>query len=168
MERPMTDQEFKDLFKEELYIADLKAGNKQEVLEEFADLLYHAGKVSNRSIVLEMLSRRERLGSTAIGKGLAIPHGRTLMAQELIVAFGRCREGLDFDAPDHHPVRLFFLIIAPYRERQQRYLPALGKIAELFQSEKLRNEILKADHFEEFIDALSSESDSQRDATSSG
>jgi mannitol/fructose-specific phosphotransferase system IIA component (Ntr-type) len=161
MERPMTHQEFLDLFKEELFIADLNARNKQEVLEEFTDLLYQTGKISNRDIVLDMLSRRERLGSTAIGKGLAIPHGRTLMARELIVAFGRCREGLDFDAPDDRPVHLFFLIIAPYREREQRYLPALGKIAEFFQKKRLRNEVLKAEHFEEFINTLSSQTDSE-------
>ncbi len=161
MERPMTDQEFIDLFKEELYISDMKARNKQEVLEEFADLLIRAGKISNRAIVLEMLTRRERLGSTAVGRGLAIPHGRTLMARKLIVAFGRCQDGLDFDAPDRQPVHLFFLIIAPYQERQQRYLPALGKIAECFQEKKLRDEVLKAEHFEEFINALCSRADSK-------
>jgi PTS system nitrogen regulatory IIA component len=161
MERPMTDREFIDLFKEELYIADLHARNKQEVLETFADLLVNSGKISNRAIVLEMLARRERLGSTAIGKGLAIPHGRTLMARDLIVAFGRCPEGLDFDAPDDRPVHLFFLIIAPYRERQQRYLPALGKIAEFFQEEGLRDRVLQAEHFEDFIDALRSREDTQ-------
>jgi mannitol/fructose-specific phosphotransferase system IIA component (Ntr-type) len=161
MERPMTDQEFIDLFREELFIADVKARSKQEVLEEFADLLVHAGTISNRDIVLDMLTRRERLGSTAVGRGIAIPHGRTLMARNLIVAFGRCPEGLDFDAPDDQPVRLFFLIIAPYRERQQRYLPALGKIAEVFQEKKLRERVLQAEHFEDFIDALSSRTDTR-------
>jgi len=156
MERPMTDQEFVDLFREELYISNLSARNKQEVLEEFADLLVRTGRISNRAIVLDMLTRRERLGSTAIGKNLAIPHGRTLMARDLIVAFGRCPDGLDFDAPDEQPVHLFFLIIAPYQERQQRYLPALGKIAEFFQEKKLRDQVLQADHFKGFIDALSS------------
>jgi mannitol/fructose-specific phosphotransferase system IIA component (Ntr-type) len=159
MERPMTDQEFIDLFREELYITDIQARNKKELLEEFADLLVRTGTISKRSIVLDMLTRRERLGSTAIGKGIAIPHGRTLMARVLIVAFGRCPKGLDFDAPDDQPVRLCFLIIAPYREREQRYLPALGKIAEVFQEKKLREKVLQAEHFEEFIDALSSRED---------
>ncbi len=161
MERPMTNKEFVDLFKEELYIANLKGRSKQEVLEEFADLLVQTGKISNRAIVVDMLARRESLGSTAIGKGLAIPHGRTLMARDLIVAFGRCPEGLDFDAPDDQPVHLFFLIIAPYQERNQRYLPALGKIAEFFQEKKLRDKVLQTKHFEEFIDALCSREGTQ-------
>jgi len=161
MERPMTDQEFVDLFREELYISNMSARNKQEVLEEFADLLVRTGRISNRAIVLDMLTRRERLGSTAIGKNLAVPHGRTLMARDLIVAFGRCPDGLDFDAPDEQPVHFFFLIIAPYQERQQRYLPALGKIAEFFQEKKLRDRVLQADHFEEFIDVLNSREDAR-------
>jgi PTS system nitrogen regulatory IIA component len=159
MERPMTDQEFIDLFEEDLYISNLHARSKQEVLAEFADLLMKTGKISNRAIVLEMLTRREHLGSTAVGKGLAIPHGRTLMARDLIVAFGRCAKGLDFDAPDDQPVHLFFLIIAPYRERQHRYLPALGKIAEFFQEPALRDRVLQTEHFGEFIDALRSRED---------
>jgi mannitol/fructose-specific phosphotransferase system IIA component (Ntr-type) len=161
MGRLMTDKEFLALFEEELYIPELQARNKEELLREFVELLYQAGKISNRNIVLEMLSRRESMGSTAIGKGLAIPHGRTLMVRDFIIAFGRCQQGLDFDAPDGDPVHLFFLMIAPYRERHNLYLPALGKVAEFFRKKTLRDKILKARNFEEFKDALCSEADSR-------
>jgi mannitol/fructose-specific phosphotransferase system IIA component (Ntr-type) len=160
MGRPMTNQEFLALFEEELYIPELDAGNKQEVLEQFVDLLHRKRRVFDKEIVLDMLLRRENLGSTAMGNGLAIPHGRTLTTRKLVVAFGKCSKGLDFDAPDGKPVHLFFLIIAPYRERQSQYLPTLGKVAEFFGKKKLRDKVLQVSNFEEFVNVLSSEAES--------
>jgi len=153
----MTNQEFLGLFEKDLFIPDLRARDKEEVLREFVDRLFQKKRIYDREIVLDMLLRRESLGSTAIGKGLAIPHGRTLMSRSLILAFGKCAKGLDFDAPDGKPVRLFFVIIAPYREKQNRYLLTLGKIAELFQKKSLRDKILQVNDFQEFQDVLSRE-----------
>lgn len=160
MGRPMTNREFLALFQKELYIPELDAGNKQEVLEEFVQLLHREGKVFDKEIVLDMLLKREYLGSTAMGNGLAIPHGRTLTTRKLVVAFGKCTQGLDFDAPDSKPVHLFFLIIAPYREKQNQYLPTLGKVAEFFRKKELREKVLRVSNFEEFMDVLSSEAES--------
>lgn len=156
----MTNQEFLALFEEELYIPELDAGNKKEILEQFVDLLHKKRRVLDKEIVLDMLLKRENLGSTAMGDGLAIPHGRTLTTRKLVVAFGRCTQGLDFDAPDGKPVHLFFLIIAPYRERQNQYLPTLGKVAEFFRKKELREKVLRISNFEEFVNVLSSEAES--------
>jgi mannitol/fructose-specific phosphotransferase system IIA component (Ntr-type) len=153
----MTDQEFVDLFEENLFIPDLRARNKEEVLQAFVDRLHRERKIYDRKIVLDLLMRRESMGSTALENGVAVPHGRTLMSRKLIVAFGRCKEGVDFDAPDGKPVHLFFLIIAPYRERKNLYLPTLGKIAEFFRKKSLTNKTLKASNFQEFQDVLSRE-----------
>jgi fructose-specific phosphotransferase system IIA component len=158
MGRDMTGEEFLALFEEDLCLFDLQARDKKEVLREITRQLRQAGKISDEEIVLDMLMRRESLGSTALGDGVAVPHGRTLMVRNLVVAFGRCREGLDFDSPDGKPVHLFFLLIAPYRERNNRYLPALGKIAEFFRHKELREKVLNTATFEEFLDVLSAES----------
>jgi mannitol/fructose-specific phosphotransferase system IIA component (Ntr-type) len=76
-----------------------------------------------------MLKRRENLGSTGIGKGIAIPHCRSLVVNRLRVAFGRRNEGVDFKAIDDGAVQYFFLIVAPPLEVSNQYLPVLGKIA---------------------------------------
>jgi len=157
----MTNEEFLELFHEDLFIAELRAQTKEDVLREFVDLLHRAGRISDPQIVLEMLLRRENLGSTALGKGVAIPHGRTLTTRKLILAYGRCTPGILFDAPDGKPVHLIFVIIAPYQDRNNLYLPALGKIAEFFRKKKLRERLLQANNFQEFMDVLSSEANSQ-------
>jgi mannitol/fructose-specific phosphotransferase system IIA component (Ntr-type) len=77
-----------------------------------------------------MLKRRETLGSTGVGQGIAIPHCRSLVVNRLQVAFGRKLAGLDFHAIDDKPVRFFFLIVAPPLEVSNQYLPVLGKLAQ--------------------------------------
>jgi mannitol/fructose-specific phosphotransferase system IIA component (Ntr-type) len=77
-----------------------------------------------------MLKRRENLGSTGIGRGIAIPHCRSLVVNRLRVAFGRKPEGVDFNAIDNQPVRNFFLIVAPPLEVSNQYLPVLGRLAQ--------------------------------------
>ena len=78
----------------------------------------------------KMLKRRENLVSTGIGRGIAIPHCRSLVVNKLRVAFGRKKEGVDFKAIDEKPVKFFFLIVAPPLEDSNQYLPVLGKIAQ--------------------------------------
>jgi mannitol/fructose-specific phosphotransferase system IIA component (Ntr-type) len=81
-------------------------------------------------MLFKMLKRRENLGSTGIGRGIAIPHCRSLVVNRLRVAFGRKRDGVDFKAIDDKPVHFFFLIVAPPLEVSNQYLPVLGKIAQ--------------------------------------
>ncbi|MEA2725462.1 MAG: nitrogen system component [Gemmatimonadales bacterium] len=80
--------------------------------------------------LLRILQRRENLGSTGIGRGIAIPHGRSLVVSRLRLAFGRKPEGIDFQAIDGKQVFSFFLIMAPPLEISNQYLPVLGKIAQ--------------------------------------
>jgi mannitol/fructose-specific phosphotransferase system IIA component (Ntr-type) len=84
----------------------------------------------SNAMLFKMLKRRENLGSTGIGRGIAIPHCRSLVVNKLRVAFGRKRAGLDFKAIDEKPVHFFFLIVAPPLEVSNQYLPVLGKIAQ--------------------------------------
>lgn len=79
----------------------------------------------------DLLDRREALGSTGIGRGIAIPHCRTLAVPRLLLAFGRHVAGVDYAAIDGRPVHHFFLIVAPPMEVSNQYLPLLGRIAQL-------------------------------------
>jgi mannitol/fructose-specific phosphotransferase system IIA component (Ntr-type) len=84
----------------------------------------------SEGILFKTLKRRENLGSTGIGKGIAIPHCRSLVVSRLRLAYGRKPAGMDFNAIDSAPVHNFFLIAAPPLEVSNQYLPVLGKIAQ--------------------------------------
>jgi nitrogen PTS system EIIA component len=80
--------------------------------------------------LLRVLQRRESLGSTGMGRGIAIPHGRSLVANRLRLAYGQSRKGIEFQAIDGKPVHHLFLIVAPPLEISNQYLPVLGRIAQ--------------------------------------
>ena len=106
----------------------LIGASRDEVLAELVALL-HVGE-RDRTTLLRMLKRREALGSTGVGRGVAIPHARTLVLDRLRLAFGRHPAGIPYDAIDARPVHHFFLIVAPPVELSNQYLPVLGKIAQ--------------------------------------
>lgn len=118
----------KDFFTPDAITLGLRGGSKDEILSELVGLL----RIDERSsgTLLRMLQRRENLGSTGIGRGIAIPHCRSLVVSRLRVAFGRRPEGIEFQAIDNRPVCDFFLIVAPPLEISNQYLPVLGKIAQ--------------------------------------
>ncbi|HEX7336140.1 MAG TPA: PTS sugar transporter subunit IIA [Gemmatimonadales bacterium] len=118
----------KDFFSADAINLSLRGTSKDEILAEMVGLL----RMDERSsgTLLRILQRRENLGSTGIGRGIAIPHGRSLMVSRLRLAFGRRKEGVDFQAIDNRPVYSFILIVAPPLEISNQYLPVLGKIAQ--------------------------------------
>ena len=101
------------------------------MLDELVALL----RLDERSTLqlCRLLKRRELLGSTGVGRGIAIPHCRSLALNRLRLAFGLHRAGLEYDAVDHRPAHIFFMIVAPPTEVSNQYLPVLGKIAQLAQ-----------------------------------
>src|SRR5262249_16627533 len=119
--------ELREFFSEDAIKLDLVGTTKDDILRELIGLL----KLDEKSdgMLFKMLKRRENLGSTGIGRGIAIPHCRSLVVNKLRVAFGRKKEGVDFKAIDEKPVHFFFLIVAPPLEVSNQYLPVLGKIA---------------------------------------
>jgi len=153
----MTFQELASYFVEPLCIFDLKATSKRDALAEMVTTMCEHGGLKDRDIILEMLLNRESLGSTAIGKGVAFPHGRTLAARDLSVVFARSQAGVNFDAVDKEPTHLFFLIIAPPQDRDSIYLQALGKVVDLIKEDDTRNEILAAANFDEFCSIIGRE-----------
>ena len=120
--------ELREFFTEDSVSLDLQGETKDEILKELIALLGLDDK--SQAILYKMLKRRENLGSTGIGKGIAIPHCRSLVVNRLRVAFGRKPQGVDFRAIDEQPVHNFFLIVAPPLEVSNQYLPVLGKIAQ--------------------------------------
>jgi PTS system nitrogen regulatory IIA component len=120
--------ELRDFFAEDAVQLELQGTSKDEVLKELIGLLGLDEKAEG--MLFKMLKRRENLGSTGIGRGIAIPHCRSLVVNRLRVAFGRKRDGVDFKAIDDKPVHFFFLIVAPPLEVSNQYLPVLGKIAQ--------------------------------------
>ena len=106
----------------------LRGAGKDQVLAELVALL--GVDQRNAATLHRMLRRREALGSTGVGRGVAIPHARSLVVDRLRLAFGRHADGIAYDAIDARPVHIFFLIVAPPVELSNQYLPVLGRIAQ--------------------------------------
>jgi PTS system nitrogen regulatory IIA component len=108
---------------------DLQATDKDSALAAMVRLLDMDTRASET--LLRVLQRRESLGSTGFGRGIAIPHSRSLVASRLRIAYGHARQGVEFHAMDGRPVHHLFLIVAPPLEISNQYLPVLGRIAQL-------------------------------------
>ncbi len=147
----MTIQELLEFLESDLFIPDLPPGDKASTLQRLVEHLKAHGRISSDKVVLNALMTRENMGSTGIGKGIAIPHSRTLVSNRLTVLAARSREGLDFDAMDGKPVHLIFLILAPPQEKNNQYLPLLGRLVETLRDASVRKKLLSATDFNEFI-----------------
>jgi len=147
-------KELAEYFDERLFIPEMKADSKHAAIEELVDALVSGGMIRDKGVIMEMLERREALGSTGIGHGVAIPHGRSLAAEDIMVVFGRSSKGVDFDSMDGKPVHLFFLIIAPPQDRFNQYLPFLGKVVELIKQQSVRNRLMEVGSFQDFLGVL--------------
>jgi PTS system nitrogen regulatory IIA component len=144
--------ELREFFSEEAVQLELQGTSKDEVLKELIGLLGLDEKAEG--MLFKMLKRRENLGSTGIGRGIAIPHCRSLVVNRLRVAFGRKRDGVDFKAIDDKPVHFFFLIVAPPLEVSNQYLPVLGKIAQFSKEADVPGRLLALESPAEFMALL--------------
>ena len=118
-----------EFFSPDAISTELSGGTKDQILAELVGLLRLDDRAAET--LLRMLQRRESLGSTGVGRGIAIPHCRSLVVSRLRLAYGHRREGIAFDAIDKRPLLEFNLIVAPPLEISNQYLPVLGKIAQL-------------------------------------
>ena len=130
---------------------DLGAESKEDALKELVELL---GVNEKSDELFKLLKKRENLGSTGIGKGVAIPHCRSLVVDRLRVVYGRKSDGLDFEAVDGRPVHHLFLIVAPPVEISNQYLPVLGKIAQFCKNPKNLARLDEIDTGEQFFKVL--------------
>jgi len=150
----MNSEELSQFFSPECFISDLKSTTKNDILSEMVQPLIEMNKIRNEHVLLETLLKRETLGSTGIGKGIAIPHCRTLAISQICVVIGISKSGVDFDSIDKKKVNLFFLIVAPPQEKTNQYLPLLGKIVELVRDNNVRKNLLKTKNFTEFMEII--------------
>lgn len=144
-------------FRRALFNINMQATTKFEAIEELLDLFVMEKYVKDKHIVLEMLNQRETLGSTGLGRGVAIPHGRTTATADVVIAFGRTENKIEFDAIDKKPVNLFFMVIAPPNDERNVYLPVLGSLVTLLKNNKIRNQLQKIQSFEELMSVISGE-----------
>lgn len=147
-----------DLVGEELIVAELKSKTKPEVLDELSGLLRDNEKIADKDMLARVLAARESLGSTGIGDGVAIPHGKIKGLKGLVVAFGRSSRGIDFDSLDGQPAHLFFLLVAP-EDAPGEHLKALARISRLMKNGHLRESLLRAQDRKEIRGILSREED---------
>ena len=118
-----------DFLTPDLISLNLQSSTKEEVLKELVWML--DVREDNKPILLDMVLQREALGSTGLGEGVAIPHGRSLIVNHLHLVCGISKKGIYFQAIDRKKEHLFFLVIAPHREVSNQYLPLLGSIAKM-------------------------------------
>jgi len=131
----------------------LKSRTKDEVLEEMVDILDGAGKIKNRDAVLKAILDRERIMTTGIGNGVAVPHCKTSAVEKLVAALGISREGIDFQAPDNQPARLIFILVAE-ENNPGPHVRALARLARLLSSKEVREALLGAGSPEELLDLI--------------
>ncbi len=149
-----------DFLNEKAITASLKATTKEGILRELVDLLAKAEGIKNKEDLVKVLLNREALGSTGIGQGVGIPHGKTNAVKKLVAAFGISRQGVNFDALDGEAVFIFFLLVAP-EDSAGPHLKALARIS-LILKDKFFRESLKAMTDEKAILRLIYEEDAKK------
>jgi len=132
-----------ELLAPEAIMPEMSASIKDDALVELTDALLASGCDLNREEVLRILQERENLGSTGIGDGVAIPHGKLKNLDQLVMSFGRSRSGVDFDSMDGKPAHLFFLLVAP-EESVGIHLKTLARISKLLKDQEVRQQLLDA------------------------
>lgn len=128
----------------------LHSKKKPELIGELVSLLAQAGKISDREAVYRLIMERERMSTTGIGDGIAIPHCLTPTTEATHMAFGRKVPGAKFDAVDNRPVQLFFLMVGPEGAHNE-HLRLLSKLARYLHDQQLRKQLLSAKTPEEIV-----------------
>jgi PTS system nitrogen regulatory IIA component len=129
-----------DILAPEAVIPALRATTKSDALQEIATLLATLHPEIDRARLVQVLQDREALGSTAIGEGIAIPHGKLSGVANVVAAFARSDQGLDFDSLDGKPTRLFFLLVAP-EDSAGAHLKALARVSRLLKDKAFRDRL---------------------------
>ncbi|MEW5802071.1 MAG: PTS sugar transporter subunit IIA [bacterium] len=145
-----------DYLPEEVIEADLKAETKVGVLKELVQLLVNNHQVKDANKALEVLLEREKLGSTGIGDGVAIPHAKFNDIKTLVAAFGRSPKGINFESLDNKPAHLFFLFLAP-ENSATLHLKILARISRLLKKTTFREALMQAKGSKEIYQAIADE-----------
>jgi len=133
-----------------LFIPELKSKRKDPALEELVAQVAAAQLTRHPDRVLEAVRRRESMGSTGLGKGIAVPHARSTLVKQRTVVVARSKKGVDYDAPDGKPAQLLFLLVAPPLERDPVYLNLMAEIVGAVRLARTRQRLLDAADFKTF------------------
>ncbi len=145
-----------DFLSKEAISANLESKNKKGIIEELTGLLVKAKEIINKDNIVKILLEREALGSTGIGNGIAIPHGKSDKVKKLIAAFGISKQGVNFESLDGEPAYIFFLLVAPLNSAGP-HLKALARISRLLKDKSFRNTLKAAKTKEEIIEIITKE-----------
>ncbi len=129
---------------------EIESKEKREAVKEMVDLMRNCNQIDDLDSFLEDVYAREKLGSTGIGEGIALPHARSNGVKNLVISFGRSLQGVNFDALDANPAHLIFLIGTP-KDDVGNYLKTLAQLSRLLKKEYLRKRLLAAESKEDIL-----------------
>ncbi len=144
-----------DVLRKETILADLQARNKKGLLEELVAPVSAIANVDQQDLV-KVLLEREQLGSTGIGGGIGIPHGKMKEIDSLVLGFGLSRKGVDFDSLDGRPTHIFFLLITP-ENSTGLHLKLLARISRILKDDPFKSRLLNATSSDEILDIIKAE-----------
>jgi len=131
-----------DVLHSQCVLSTLKGKTKREVISELVGALKEANLLQDADKAVNVVLEREKLGSTGIGDGVAIPHGKLKGIKNILCAFGRSKEGVEFDSVDHNPVHIFFLLIAP-EDSASQHLQMLSRISKILRDPSFRKSLVE-------------------------
>lgn len=140
----------KKLLSRENIFLDLKSCMKQDIIEEIIDRLSSAGMITNKEKVLLSVMEREKKMTTGMEHGIALPHGKTDAVDDLVVAIGLKKEGVDFDCIDHNPAKIFIMTVSPLSHTGP-HIQFLAEVSKLLKDPQAREQLLAASSEEEVI-----------------
>ncbi len=145
-----------ELLKNEFLISDLKGQNKEDVINELIDLFKDDVRINDIEKVRSAVLEREKIMSTGVGKGFAIPHGKTNAVNEIIAAFGKTKRDIDYDALDGQPVHLVFLLVGK-DNLVSTHIKLLSRISRMMNKDEFRQKLIDANNNEEIYEIFKQE-----------
>jgi PTS system nitrogen regulatory IIA component len=142
-----------ELLNEDAITLSLKARDKESSIKELVQLLESAHRVDTKGEILSKVLQRESMMSTGIGNGVAIPHGKTRLLDQLVAACGVSRAGIDFDSMDGEPATLFILLVSPESLRGP-HVKALANVSRLLKEESVRDSLRNSENSAQFLAIL--------------
>ncbi len=144
-----------DVLQKESIVSDLKSQDKKGILEELVAPITSITGVNNKDLV-RVLMDREQLGSTGIGGGIGIPHGKLKQLESLALGFGLSRKGVDFESMDNKPTHIFFLLVTP-ENSTGLHLKMLARISKILKHDQFKEKLLNASNTDEIFSIIKEE-----------
>ncbi len=148
-----------DVLLKEAILPDLKADDKKGVLEELVTPVARIADI-NHDYLVKVLMERERLGSTGIGEGIGIPHGKVKGLESLVLGFGLSKKGVDFDSMDGQPAHIFFLLLTP-ENSTGLHLKLLARISRILKNDPFKQRLLHATNRDEIYSIIEEEEEEE-------